>query len=112
MGVATAEQGSGQEGLAMVRGSAGQVVRILKDWGADDTLLATALLGEFAGSGVVSENDVASTCGDEVAHLCRLYNTHLASSPASDRRDSVSSQSLACLFLAGYREPRLAIIGA
>ena len=96
----------------MVRGSAGQVVRILKDWGADDTLLATALLGEFAGSGVVSENDVASTCGDEVAHLCRLYNTHLASSPASDRRDSVSSQSLACLFLAGYREPRLAIIGA
>ena len=109
---ATAERSSGQECLEVKRARAKRVVAILEEWGADSTLLTGALLGPFVGSGGIAENAIAQACGSEVAQLCRLYHDHLASMPLSDRPDSITPRLLARLFLAGYCEPKLAIIGA
>lgn len=109
---ATAERNSGQERWQVKQARARQVVQILAEWGADSTLLAAALLGQLVGTDGVAEDAVAQACGNEVAHLCRLYRDHLASLPLSERRDSRDPKLLARLFLAGYCEPKLAIISA
>lgn len=89
-----------------------EILALLESWGATDEVLAAALLGPLLQENCLALEDIRGACGLEVADLCQGYGVHLGSLAEWLRRPDNRPPSLARLFLAGYRDPRLAIIAA
>ena len=89
-----------------------EIRALLETWGASGEVLAAALLGPLAEEGSLAPEEIRSACGHEIAELCQGYSTHLGSLTEWLGRVNNRPPLLARLFLAGYCDPRLAIIAA
>jgi (p)ppGpp synthase/HD superfamily hydrolase len=87
-------------------------VALLESWGAGDDLLAAARLAPLVLGGSLAAHEIARACGQEVADLCQRLACHVELPVDGARRPDHRPPSLAKLFLAGYCDPRLAIMAA
>lgn len=100
------------EQVGQVNAAAEQVVTLLESWGAGEDVLAAAWLAPLVQRGCLPAGEIAHACGEEVAALCLSLVEHAVLPLDGGRRHDHRPPSLARLFLAGYCDPRLAIIDA
>lgn len=87
-------------------------VALLESWGAGDDLLAAARLAPLVQSGSLAAHEIARACSQEAAELLQRLACHAELPVDGARRPDHRPPSLAKLFLAGYCDPRLAIMAA
>ena len=88
------------------------VAKNLADWRMSPELQAAGILHSFVCKDILSAQEVAQSCGQRTAFLCKKYGEILQQQSENQRRGKLQSFKLVKLYMAAYCDLDLAFLNA